>query len=237
MYEVKNKKTAIYRFETLPSTSDYVKEKRADGQNLIVVAKSQTSGHGTKGRSFSSTLGGLYMSVLSFPKKLPAKHAFRIMQTTATAVCETLRTFGIHAKIKWPNDVLVNGKKICGILIENTFLGGFVQSSVVGIGINVFNALPNELKEIAITIEEATGKKIDVERVEEILLEKLYKRGIWRKYPRYVGFIGEEITLLCGENEIFAKMLGVDSEGNLLAETEKGRERFSSAEVSLRGKK
>ena len=234
---MKCKKTAIQRFETLPSTSDYAKEKRAEKQDLIVVAKRQTSGRGTKGRSFDSTLGGLYVSILTFPKKLPTKYAFRIMQTTATAVCETLKIFGVNPQIKWPNDILVNGKKICGILIENTFSGELVSSSIVGIGINVFNVLPDELKEIATTLEEVIGEKIAVEEVEKILLKKLSKATIWRKYPQYVGFIGEDVKLLCGEKEILAKVLGVDDEGNLLAKTANGEEKFSSAEVSLRGGK
>ena len=74
-----------------------------------------------------------------------------------------------------------------------------------------------------------------IEAVEEALLENLSHEEISYYYPRYIGFIGEKVRLLCGEEEIEAVMLGVDDEGNLIAETEEGERKFSSAEVSLRG--
>ena len=233
-YALKKEKYTIERFEILPSTNDYAKEKRAEGKNVIVIAKAQTGGRGTKGRSFSSALGGVYMSVSTFYEELPARQAFRIMQNAATAVCETLVAFGLTPVIKWPNDILVGGKKICGILIENTFAGSNVRSSIVGIGLNVKNELPEDLREIATTMQSATGKEIAVDKVEERLLKELSNVNGWKKYPRYVGFIGEEVALLCGETTLTATVIGVDNEGNLLARTAEGERTFSSAEVSLR---
>ncbi|MBE5744762.1 MAG: biotin--[acetyl-CoA-carboxylase] ligase [Clostridiales bacterium] len=235
MYGLNDKKMRIERFEELPSTNDYAKERRALGEDCVVIARKQSGGRGTKGRSFVSTEGGLYMSKLTFYEDLPAKRAFEIMQTAATAVCETLRAFGVYPTIKWPNDILVNGKKICGILIENTFSGENVRASIVGIGLNVCNVLPQELRAIATTLQTETGKEIAVGDVEKILLDKLAEKGIWKNYAKYVGFIGERVLLLCGERQIEAIMLGVDEEGNLMAKTAAGEERFSSAEVSLRG--
>ncbi len=232
----KNKIT-IERFESIPSTNDYAKQKRVEGKDLVIVAKSQSGGRGTKGRSFSSSLGGLYVSVLSFYDDFLAREAFRIMQNAATAVCLTMEEYGLKPSIKWPNDILVNGKKICGILIENTFLGDKVRSSIVGIGINIYNPLEEELKDIATSILLETGKEIAVEEVEEKLLKHLYNADTWRKYPQYVAFIGEEVTLICGEERIRAKVLGVDKEGNLLGLTAEGERKFSSAEVSLRGER
>ncbi len=234
---MKCKKTAIQRFETLPSTNDYAKEKRAEGQNLIIIAKEQSGGRGTKGRSFSSARGGVYLSALSFYEDLPAKHAFRIMQNAAVSVCETLSSFGVTPQIKWPNDILVNGKKICGILIENTFSGSNVRSSIVGIGLNVCNDLPQDLQEIATTLAKETGKKIAVSKVEKRLLKHLQNACLFKRYPQYVGFIGKRVSLVCGTETIEVKMLGVDEEGNLLAETKEGEKKFSSAEVSLRSGK
>lgn len=68
------------------------------------------------------------------------------MANASVAVCRTLENYGLTAEIKWPNDVYVQGKKICGILIENVFSGDRISSSVVGIGVNVNNSLPEELK-------------------------------------------------------------------------------------------
>lgn len=234
---MKCKKAAILRFETLPSTNDYAKEKRGEGKNLFIIAKEQSGGRGTKGRRFSSARGGVYVSALSFYENLPAKHAFRIMQNAAVSVCETLRSFGVTPQIKWPNDILVNGKKICGILIENTFSGEDVHSSIVGIGVNVCNELPLELQEIATTLAKETGKEIAVSKVEKRLLKHLKNAALWKRYPQYVGFIGRSVSLICGEETLEVKMLGVDEEGNLLAETKEGEKKFSSAEVSLRSEK
>lgn len=234
MYALKQDNTVIERFESLPSTSDYAKEKRGDNKNLIVIAKSQTGGRGTKGRSFSSAVGGLYLTRLSFYDSFPTKDAFRIMQTVAVSVCETLAVYGVKSQIKWPNDILVNGKKICGILIENTFAGAYVRSSVVGVGLNINNALEEELQSLATTLFLETGKTVAVEEVEKTLLAKWDEKDIWKKYPQYVGFIGEEVTLLCADDTILATVVGVDEYGNLVAKTKTGVRTFSSAEVSLR---
>ena len=156
------------------------------------------------------------------------------MQTAAAAVCETLAFFGLKPKIKWPNDVYVEGKKICGILIENALQGKYIGSSVVGIGLNVFNELPDELLEIATTLFQETGKKIDVERVIEVLVGFLQEKNVHEKYARYLGWLGEEATLVIGEKETRAKLLSVDETGGLLAEVDGEKRRFVAAEVSLR---
>lgn len=224
----------IQRFESIASTNDYAKSKRDEGQNLLVIAASQTGGRGTKGRSFSSTKGGLYLSKLSFYENFPAKDAFKIMQTAAAAVCETLASFGLLPKIKWANDVFVNGKKICGILIENTFSGANIASSVVGIGLNVYNELPEELKNIATTIQKETGKTFPIEEVEKRLVAFLADENTYKKYDGYLGWLGETVEMLSGEERLFAKLLSVDETGGLWVETDGEKRRFTSAEISLK---
>ena len=224
----------IQRFESIASTNDYAKSKRDEGQNLLVIAASQTGGRGTKGRSFSSTKGGLYLSKLSFYENFPAKDAFKIMQTAAAAVCETLASFGLSPKIKWANDVFVNGKKICGILIENTFSGANIASSVVGIGLNVYNELPEELKNIATTIQKETGKTFPIEEVEKRLVAFLADENTYKKYDGYLGWLGETVEMLSGEERLFAKLLSVDETGGLWVETDGEKRRFTSAEISLK---
>lgn len=224
----------IQRFESIASTNDYAKSKRDEGQNLLVIAASQTGGRGTKGRSFSSTKGGLYLSKLSFYENFPAKDAFKIMQTAAAAVCETLASFGLSPKIKWANDVFVNGKKICGILIENTFSGVNIASSVVGIGLNVYNELPEELKNIATTMQKETGKTFPIEEVEKRLVAFLADENTYKKYDGYLGWLGETVEMISGEERLFAKLLSVDETGGLWVETDGEKRRFTSAEISLK---
>ncbi len=221
------------RFESIGSTSDYAKTKREDKENLIVIAKSQTGGRGTKGRSFSSKGGGLYLSVLTFYENFPATRAFEIMQKGAVAVCETLVKFGLQPKIKWPNDIFVNGKKICGILMENTFSGNLLSSSILGIGLNIQNDLEKELLELATSMYRETGKRFAPSEVERTLLEFLQTDNK-EKYQSYLGFIGEEVALLRGEKKEKATFLGVDKQGNLMVEQDGQTRVYASAEISLR---
>ena len=220
--------------EEIGSTNDYAKSLRAEKTSLVVTAKRQTGGRGTKGRSFCSEEGGVYLSMLRFYDSFEAKDAFKIMSGTAVAVCETLRFYGVQPMIKWANDVFVGGKKICGILIENTLSGDKISSSVVGVGLNIYNPLPEELSEIATTLFLETGKRFSVEEITEKLIEELLKERTIADYRRYLGFIGERVTLILGNERVPATLLGVDDEGNLLAETEGGEKVFSSAEVSIR---
>ena len=228
-----NRIKRIY-FEELASTNDYAKSVREGGEDLIVVAKRQTGGRGTKGRSFDSTDGGLYFTKLTFYKNTPANGAFTIMQSAAAAVCETLSTFGLKPKIKWPNDILVNGKKICGILIENQFVGKEIRSSVVGIGLNVCNRLPAELLPIATTIYAETGKTVAVDEVEKCLTENLARADIADEYTAYLGWIGEEVLLLVGETAMRVTVLRVDETGRLIALCQGEEKHFSAGEISLR---
>lgn len=224
----------LRRFECLPSTNDYAKEQRAFGRDMAVLADRQSGGKGTKGRSFSSNLGGLYLTLLRFYENFPASHAFTVMTTAAAAVCKTLEDIGLAPKIKWPNDVYVGGKKICGILIENTFSGNTVRSSIVGIGLNITNELPEDLQDIATSVLEQTGKRYAVDKLAQKLLGYLYDEDTAQTYFSYLGWIGEPIIIVQGDKRIFARLHSVDNQGNLLAEMDGELRRFSAAEISLR---
>ncbi len=230
-----NKREVRYvRFDKIPSTNDYAKEKRGEKQDLIVVAKTQTGGRGTKGRSFSSSEGGVYLTKLTFYDDFSAKDGFLIMTNAAVAVCRTLQAFGILPCIKWPNDIYVNGKKICGILIENTFSGNRIANSVEGIGLNVNNRLEKELQDIATTMQEVAKRTFSVDEVEQKLVEELFKKTSIEEYRSYLGFLGERVHLLLNDERIPATFLCVDEEGGLWVEIQGEKKRFTSAEVSVR---
>ena len=231
---MKEKKHRVVHFDELPSTNDYVKEKRSEKKNLIVTAACQSQGRGTKGRSFASASGGVYLSRLTFHNALPSKESFKIMAGAAVAVCKTLESFKLSPKIKWVNDIHVNGKKICGILIENVFSGSWVESSVVGIGLNVHNELPNELKEIATTIFECAGKAPSVKSVTKRLIKELSKGYGMEEYRAYLGYMGEDASIIIGNERAHGRLLSVDDEGGLLAEIDGETRRFAAAEVSVR---
>lgn len=222
------------KFDEIPSTNDYVKSIRDGGEDVIVTAKRQTGGRGTKGRSFSSEEGGVYLSTLRFYKDFLAKDAFKIMSGAAVAVCETLRFFGLTPVIKWSNDIYVNGKKICGILIENTLSGKNISSSIVGVGLNVNTLFCGELSDIATSMLLESGKSFSVEEVTKKLIEELFKERTMEEYRAYLGFMGEQVTLILGDERVPATLLFVDDEGRLTAEINGERRVFSSAEVSVR---
>ncbi len=228
------KKVCRIRLEEVGSTNDYAKAKRGEGKDLFITAKRQTGGRGTKGRSFSSSEGGVYLSMLRFYEHFAAGDAFQIMCGAAVAVCETLKRYGLQPKIKWPNDILVGGRKICGILIENTLSGGSISSSIVGVGVNVHNPLPKELKEIATSIYLETGVKEEVEEVTARLMNELLSPCPMEKYQAYLGFVGEGVTLLLGEETLSATLLGVEEDGRLRVKTAEGERLLSSAEVTLK---
>lgn len=234
MVAMNTKTVNIEILEEIGSTNDYIKEKRALKQDRVVVALRQTSGRGTKGRSFVSSEGGIYLSKLTFYEQKPSKEAFTIMASAAVAVCATLRYYGLQPVIKWANDVFVGRKKICGILIENVFSGNQVDSSIVGIGLNVNNVLPTELKHIATTMGEELGKKLALEEVTERLILELSKERTMEEYRAYLGFLGEKVILILGDERVPATLLSVDDEGRLAVEINEEERLVSSGEVSLR---
>lgn len=223
----------ILRFEEISSTNEFAKEKRLEREDLLILAKRQTGGKGTKGRSFSSNEGGVYLTKLVFYENFPAKDAFLIMARAAVAVCKTLEKFSLSPKIKWANDVFVADKKICGILIENVFSGNKISSSVIGVGLNVNNLLPDDLKEIATTMREQAGKELDFSAVESALIENLNKNFSMEEYLSRVGYLNEEVCLRIGETLIPATPVCVEKDGALVVEIGGEKRRVFSGEVSL----
>lgn len=232
MDTIKNLK--ILRFKELVSTQDYCKERIGKRENLFVVADRQTKGRGTKNREFSSLLGGLYFSMLLYPADFPAENAFLVMARTAAAVCKTLEAFGLQPKIKWPNDVHVKGKKICGILIENRLQGKRLDLSLIGVGLNVNNDLPDELKEIALSMKSVIGKRTEICEAEELFRGFFFAPFSFEEYTKRLGYMGEEVTLLVGEKTARVTLLGVDEKGLLKASVDGKEVLFSAGEVALK---
>ena len=224
----------ILRFETIESTNSYAKTLLKTKENAVVIAKRQTGGRGTKGRSFSSEEGGVYLTKLTFYENFPAKDAFLVMARAAVAVCETLESFSLFPKIKWANDIFVDDKKICGILVENIFSGNRLTASIVGVGLNINNSLPEELKPIATTASEAAGKPLDLIQVERTLLRCLEKEYSAKEYIERVGYLKRKITLITGDERVSAYAEGVTERGELVAKVKGEIKIIQAGEVSLR---
>ena len=215
---------------SIESTNTYLKKLKRPKEDTLIIAKKQTGGRGTKGRSFICEEGGVYMSLLKlYPCK--AEESFSIMMNSAVAVVNTLSAFDIKAKIKWPNDVIVNGKKICGILIENVFEGVDVAKSIVGIGLNVNNPIADEIRDIAISTKEVLNKELSVETVAATLAYNLYQPTSFEEYKKHLLYIGEEVTVITQKSTYRALIADILPNGNL--KTGEG-ETLSAAEITIR---
>ena len=146
---MKNKRRIMW-LERVDSTNDEARRHISDIDNLSVVsALSQTAGRGQRGNTWTSNAGeNLMFSIVLKSPALMAEDHFALNEISALSVADFLSTYGIKAEIKWPNDIYVGEKKICGILIENSFRGKTISSSIIGIGLNInqrnFNVnLPN----------------------------------------------------------------------------------------------
>lgn len=223
-----------YQFDCIPSTQDFLREKRALGENAVAVARAQCGGKGTKGRSFESAEGGLWLSILLFHKDLPAEQGFLMMARSAVAVCKTLEEYGLQPKIKWANDVLVGGKKICGVLTENVCKGSFITSTLFGIGLNVNNTLGKDLQEIATTMHAHTGAGYDLQEVEERLLAYFFAPFSFAEYQERLAFLGHEIAFCAGDSTFTATLVGVSERGELLLKKDGQAAKYAYGEISLK---
>ncbi|MBR5280443.1 MAG: biotin--[Clostridia bacterium] len=177
-------KYTLYPYETLPSTNDMAHTLAQTGapEWSVVVAHTQTAGRGRLNRKFHSPRGtGLYMSVLLRPQIAPCD-ALKITTAAAVSVAEAVeRIFGVDVKIKWVNDVLVAGKKVCGILTESRLSGEALDYAVLGIGVNLATPsgdFPEEIREIAGAVSDGTG---DLGKMRTQLMEGILEAF----YPRY----------------------------------------------------
>lgn len=161
----------IQRYDTLGSTNSEAADQARRGatEGLCIIADRQTAGRGRNGRTWiSESDSGLYFSIVLRPRS-SAELIPLITLMTGVAVCDTLLEFGVKADIKWVNDLLVNGRKICGILAEtvDTPLGLAV---VVGIGVNLTSRnFPDEIAETATSIEAVTGRRYSANEIAEPL--------------------------------------------------------------------
>lgn len=238
--------------DSIDSTNNYLKRLAVEGalDGTVAVADQQTAGRGRLGRSFQSPPGtGIYISFLLRPDLLPNR-AMNLTACTAVAVCDAVeRACGMRPQIKWTNDVLMNKRKLCGILTEMSVEGetGSLQYIVVGIGVNVNQNLedfPPELQNIAGSVAMATGEKMDRGRLTAELINAMdemyaaWQTGHWDvdRYRADCATIGREVRVIRGSCERNAFAETVDDDFALVVRYEDGtRETVFSGEVSVRG--
>ncbi len=233
----------IFYFDKTDSTNDRAKAEHDAPDGSLFIAETQNGGKGRRGRAWTSPRGeGIFMSLLLKPD-IPPDEISQITLIAGLAVC---RAVGNDAIIKWPNDVVINSKKICGILTELAAEDDMISYVVCGIGINVntekFDA---ELAERATSLLIETGKKHKrAEIVQSVLteFEALYKEflknrldNILPEYEKMCVTIGREVNVVYRNKSINGMAAGIASDGSLIVDTPEGRITVSSGEVSVRG--
>lgn len=223
----------IIELDEVDSTNEFCKRYKTQ-EDIIVTAKRQSGGKGTKGRSFLSEDGGLYISVMRRFNNFAAGKAFEIMIDGCVAVCKTLENFNIPARIRWANDVLVGDKKICGTLIENTFSGGYITRSIVGSGINVNNNLAPEIESIATSMKKYLNKTLDLDTVREEFIKNFSNKYSVSDYKKYIDWLNKPVKIITENEEKIVTAIDVLEDGRLAVDDGGKILKISSGEVSLR---
>ena len=233
------------------STNNYLQslcsEQKVE-ELTVIVADFQTSGRGQRGNSWESDPGkNLLFSTVIFPEFLEARRQFLISQIISLAIKEELDTYTSDISIKWPNDIVINGKKICGILTEMSAQFDYINHIVIGIGINVHNeSFPEELQDHAGSLLLECGKRVhradlieafleEFERLYAIYLKTEDLSALQEEYDQLLVNRGRQVRVLDPKEPFEGKAMGITKKGELIVDTWESRKLVSSGEVSVRG--
>ncbi|HON07718.1 MAG TPA: biotin--[acetyl-CoA-carboxylase] ligase [Verrucomicrobiota bacterium] len=237
-------------FNQTTSTNDVIEKMAVDGvpEGIVVFAESQTKGRGRLGRMWHSTTGkGLWFSILL----RPALHPKTAMQLTIAAATATRRSISRFTKnpaiIKWPNDIILNGKKVAGILNEISAEMDIIKYAILGIGVNAnqeIEDLPEELRNVATSIKIQTGQTINRCELAASILAELdseynkIKEGkfntIADEWTQFCETIGKQVTIRISDRIIQGRAESVDADGCLLVRKTHGHlERIVGGDVIL----
>lgn len=240
----------IVHFDTIDSTNDYAKKVASqEPEGTVIISEEQTKGKGRIGRKWhSKSKEGIWMSIILKPKVVPQNAPF-ITLIAGASIAKALNNLGIETTIKWPNDIIINNKKIAGILTELSAEIERINYIILGIGINVKTMeFSQEISEIATSLYKEGHKISRVDIVRNILeeFEKLYIKYIYEDSKEetlnicrdYSAIIGKDVYLIKGEEKELIRCLDINQEGNLVVQTKDSIiKEIISGEVSIRGVK
>ncbi len=239
----------VYTYDVLGSTNDEARKLAEQGapDGALVVAETQNTGKGRMGRAFFSPKGcGIWMSMILKPD-IPPMTASMITLITAMAVSDMLTSYGIRAKIKWPNDLVIDSRKVTGILTEMSIAPDVVNSVIVGIGINVnMDAFPEELAAMAVSMKMVTGETYHrAEVIQRVLkaFEKYYETFLQTGDLAFIRddynarMVHKDKTISIHEYKRTwqAVSKGINELGELIVQDAAGEHLIRSGEVSIRG--
>ena len=240
----------ILVFDAVSSTNDLAKQYLEEGatEGLVLMSESQTSGRGRMGRSWVSSPGiGIYMSAILKPRIQPQRLP-QLTLVAGLAAVQAINEFTKHkAQLKWPNDILLNGKKLCGILCEYHPITNGEAGVIVGIGVNANHSpadFPDDLRPSATSLGIETGNPVDRQALASALIRHLDREydaflrdgapAIISQWTENSDMFGKKIAVTRGGSVIHGTALGLDPQGRLLIRTQQGEElACDSGEVSL----
>lgn len=239
-------------FDTIDSTNIMAKELANKGEpcGTVIVSEEQSLAHGRLGRAWiSPKYKGIWVSIILRPKVNPIKVP-KITQIGAAAIINTLKLIKINGTVKWPNDIIVNHKKVCGILTEMSAELNRVHYVVMGIGINVNldkEDFSEDVLKKATSLKIETGSKIDrkllianfLNEFEELYNEFFENSTVKRSIDickKNSAIIGKDIKILSSGSETYAKAIDINENGELVVKYPDGSiKNLISSEISVRG--
>lgn len=235
----------ILYFESIDSTNIYGKklaEKQVD-EGAVIVSEMQTLGRGRKNRFWDSPKSGLWFSIVLYPNIPPYSGMIITMAVSASIAQAVKDVVGVECVIKWPNDLLIKNKKVCGVLTELDAELDRINYTVVGIGINVNNSIKKDLQDIATSLRFENDNK-HVSRVDLLrsILQNLdenyyyvkkgnyqFIRDLWKSYA---NIIGRSIKVENDDDSIIGVVVDIDDSGCLVLDTDQGVVKIVSGDVT-----
>jgi BirA family biotin operon repressor/biotin-[acetyl-CoA-carboxylase] ligase len=229
-YEFPDLEQRIHYFSEIGSTMDAARElaKKGARERTIVVAEVQTRGRGRVSRQWLSPEGGIYFTIILRPRMSPA-YAPRINLMAAIAVAAAIRKlFGLKVELKWPNDVFIAGKKVCGILAEMDAETDVVNFVNVGIGINANNSV-TRFEKTATSLKEVLGRKIsrkeflralivEIERRQTLLMEA----DLLKEWKELSATLNKKVRVVSLGEEVMGRAIDIDATGALILKANDG---------------
>lgn len=241
--------TRIDVLRTVDSTNEEVKRRAAKGEpsGLLIAAEEQTGGKGRLGRTWSSDSGGIYFTLLIRPD-MPPSDISSVTLAAGYGVCLAVREYtGLDAKIKWPNDIIIGNKKICGILTEMAAQTDRVDYVAIGIGINVnHETFPEEISSKASSLYIESGKKIDrneffrcvIRRLDEVISSFIVGTSVEdiSGFKKLCATLGRRVSVERNGSLIEGEAVDITLGGELIIRSDSGNEYIiNSGEVTVQG--
>jgi len=234
----------IHRFDSVVSTNNVAIKMAQDGfKDTIVIADTQTGGKGRRGNLWEDNCGeALLMSLISSAEAYNREDIYKFSFISSLAVHNILKSYGFHSEIKWPNDVLIDNKKVCGILNEITHYNN-EQRVIIGIGINIYNkTFSDEIKDKATSLYLVDSNiKVDFEDLAKKISEEIYRLkeldfpSVIFEWKKYMWCPKDYVNIVLGEDKkeiLTCKFITVTDNGQLVVETiDKNIRKITSAEV------